>query len=56
MARDLVRERPNRNEPRAAKRRPKSYPLLNRPRRLFVEITHRSRYWKGRPRNFKGLD
>jgi hypothetical protein len=29
--------------------------LLNQPRRQFVEISHRSRYWKGRPRNFRGL-
>ena len=55
LARDLVRHRPNRREPRAVKRRPKPYPLLNRPRRTFVEISHRSRYWKGRPRNYRGL-
>jgi Transposase DDE domain len=53
---DLVRLRPNRIEPRAVKRRPKSYPLLNQPRRRFVEISHRSRYWKGRPRNYRGLN
>jgi hypothetical protein len=56
LARDLVRHRPNRREPRAVKRRPKPYPLLNKPRRKFVEISHRSRYWKGRPRNFRGLN
>jgi Transposase DDE domain len=56
LARDLVRYRPNRREPRAVKRRPKPYPLLNRPRRQFVEISHRSRYWKGRPRNFRELN
>src|SRR5258708_3554846 len=56
LARDLVRHRPNRSEPRAVKRRPKPYPLLNQPRRLFVEISHRSRYWKGRPRNFRGFN
>ena len=44
LARDLVRYRPNRREPRAVKRRPKPYPLLNKPRRQFVEISHRSRY------------
>jgi hypothetical protein len=55
LARDLVRYRPNRTEPRAVKRRPKPYPLLNRPRRRFVEISHRNRYWKGRPRNYRGL-
>lgn len=53
LARDLVPLRPNRTEPRALKRRPKPYPLLNQPRRKFVEISHRSRYWKGRPRNYR---
>jgi hypothetical protein len=56
LARDLVRYRPNRQEPRAVKRRPKPYPLLNQPRRRFVEISHRSRYWKGRPRNYRSLN
>lgn len=56
LARDLVPLRPNRREPRAVKRRPKAYPLLNQPRRQFVEISHRSRYWKGRPRNYRGLN
>jgi hypothetical protein len=56
LARDLVRYRPNRQEPRAVKRRPKPYPLLNQPRRRFAEISHRSRYWKGRPRNYRGLN
>jgi hypothetical protein len=56
LARDLVPLRPNRTEPRAVKRRPKPYPLLNKPRRKFVEISHRSRYWKGRPRNYRALN
>jgi Transposase DDE domain len=56
LARDLVPWRPNRREPRALKRRPKAYPLLNRPRRQFVEISHRGRYWKGRPRNYRALN
>jgi hypothetical protein len=56
LVRDLVRCRPNRNEPRALKRRPKPYPLLNQPRRRFIEISHRNRYWKGRPRNYKTLN
>ena len=56
LARDLVPRRPNRREPRAVKRRPKPYPLLNQPRHRFVEISHRSRYWKGRPRNFRSLN
>jgi Transposase DDE domain len=56
LVRDLVPRRPNRPEPRAVKRRPKPYPLLNRPRRQFVEISHRSRYWKGRPRKYRDLN
>jgi len=55
LARDLVRYRPNRTEPRAVKRRPKPYPLLNRPRHDFKEVPHRNRYWKGRPRNYRSL-
>ncbi len=38
--------RPNRSEPRAKKRRPKNYQLLNKPRRQFKEIPHRSKYVK----------
>jgi len=56
LARDQVPLRPNRREPRAVKHRPKPYPLLNQPRHRFVEISHRSRYWKGRPRNFRELN
>jgi hypothetical protein len=56
LARDLVPLKPNRREPRAVKRRPKAYPLLNQPRRRFIEISHRSRYWKGRPRNYRDLN
>ena len=56
LARDLVPLRPNRREPRAVKHRPKAYPLLNQPRRRFIEISHRSRYWKGRPRNYRSLN
>jgi len=56
LVRDLVPRRPNRQEPRAVKRRPKPYPLLNQPRRRFVEISHRSRYWKGRPRKYRDLN
>ena len=44
IALDLNLERPNRIEPRARKRRPKNYQLLNKPRRLFKEIQHRNRY------------
>jgi hypothetical protein len=56
LARDLMPLRPDRHEPRAVKRRPKPYPLLNKPRRKFVEISHRGAYWKGRPRNYRGLN
>ncbi len=46
IACDTVPYRPNRTEPRARKRRPKNYQLLNRPRRLFGEIHHRNKYKK----------
>jgi hypothetical protein len=38
--------RPDRDEPRALKRRPKNYQLLNRPRKDFKEIPHRNKYKK----------
>jgi hypothetical protein len=53
IAQDQVPDRAGRSEPRAVKRRPKPYPLLNRPRRLFQEIPHRNRYWKNNPRKIK---
>ena len=56
IARDQLPDRPNRNEPRAVKRRPKAFPLLNKPRRKFKEIPHRNRCWKAKPRNLKGLN
>jgi hypothetical protein len=46
LALDLVPQRPGRREPRAVKRRPKPYPLLNPPRRLCKDIPHPSRYRK----------
>jgi hypothetical protein len=46
IIRDLVPLRPHRQEPRAVKRRPKAYQLLNKPRHLFQEVSHRSRYRK----------
>jgi hypothetical protein len=46
---DKVPRRPGRTEPRAVKRRPKAYPLLNKPRRQFKEIPHRNRYRKPKP-------
>jgi hypothetical protein len=50
IARDKVPDRPERVEPRAVKRRPKAFPLLNKPRQQFQEIAHRNRYWKNNPR------
>jgi hypothetical protein len=46
IARDEVPERPDRREPRAVKRLPKAYQLLNRPRHAMKEIPHRSNYRK----------
>jgi len=46
LAEDIVPYRPNRNEPRTRKRRPKNYQLMNKPRNEFKEIFHRNRYKK----------
>jgi len=46
IASDQVPHRPGRRQPRAVKRRPKPFPLLNRHRRTFKEVFHRSRYRK----------
>ena len=46
LAKDRVPARPGRKEPRAVKRRPKPFPLLTKPRKLYREIPHRSRYRK----------
>jgi hypothetical protein len=45
IMRDLVAWRPQRQEPRAVKRRPKAYQLLNKPRHQFEEVPHRCRYY-----------
>lgn len=45
IARDQVPERPGRSEPRAIKRRPKTYQRLNRPRHLMKVIPHRNNYY-----------
>ncbi len=42
IAADLVPLRPNRSEPRARKRRPKSYQLLTRPRHSMIVSPSRS--------------
>ena len=49
IVRDLVPSRPYRQEPRAVKRRPKAYQLLNKPRHKFKEVSHRCRYRKAKP-------
>jgi hypothetical protein len=54
IARDPLPERSGRYQPRAVKRRPKPYPLLNRPRDRFKEVPHRNRYWKSNPRKSRG--
>lgn len=41
-----IDERPFRSEPRAVKRRPKSYAYLTSPRHLYEEIPHRENYRK----------
>lgn len=46
LAKDLLPDRPNRTEPRALKRRMKNYQLLTKPRKVFKEAPHRSRYRK----------
>lgn len=56
LACDLVPRRPGRAEPRALKRRPKPFPLLNRQRRKFVELPHRNSRWHGGPRKFQRLN
>jgi len=56
VACDLLPVRSGRVEPRAVKRRPKPYSLLNQPRRRFKDIPHRNRYWKGRPRKSSRLN
>ncbi len=44
LAQQILPLRPNRVEPRARKRRPKNYPRLTQPRKIFKEIPHRNRY------------
>lgn len=46
LAESLLPDRPNRNEPRAVKRRPKNYQRLTKPRKEFKECRHRSQYKK----------
>lgn len=44
IAGNITPDRPGRSEPRAVKRRPRNYQLLNRPRHEMKEIPHRSKY------------
>ena len=44
IADKIVPLRTGRSEPRAVKRRPKPYQLLNKPRHEMKEIQHRSKY------------
>ena len=46
LAADLNPDRPGRREPRAIKRRPKPFPLLRNHRSRFMEVPHKSYYWK----------
>jgi hypothetical protein len=47
IARLAVPHRPNRTEPRAVKRRPKPYQLLQKPRHEFQEAPHRNKWKSG---------
>jgi hypothetical protein len=49
LARDRVPERPGRSEPRAVKRRPKPFPLLNKPRHRYHAASPRRRSRKNNP-------
>lgn len=44
ITRNLLIERPGRQEPRCVKRRPKTYGLLTRHRHEMIDIAHRNRY------------
>ena len=46
IAKSKLPYRPSRREPRAVKRRPKTYQLLTAPRHIFVEIQHIKKYKK----------
>jgi len=50
IAADPLPVRPGRAEPRAKKRRPKNYQLLNKPRRKMKVIAHRQKYHAPHPK------
>ena len=56
LVRDFVPHRPGRYEPRAVKHRPKPFALLNKPRRRYREVCHRSKYSKSHPRNLRAIN
>jgi hypothetical protein len=49
LAADQLPLRPGRSEPRAVKKRPKPYPLLTKPRRIFKELPHKGKTRNKRP-------
>jgi Transposase DDE domain/Insertion element 4 transposase N-terminal len=51
IAADPLPHRPGRSEPRARKRRPKTYQLLTEPRHQMKVIPHRGKYRASRPKN-----
>ncbi len=51
LAGDLVPHRPGRSEPRAKKRRPKTYQLLTEPRHEMRVVAHRNKYRAPRPKS-----
>jgi hypothetical protein len=55
IVKEQVPLRPHRNEPRAVKRRPKAYQLLNQPRHRFKEVSHRCRYRKSQTPKTRAL-
>ena len=55
LAKDMLPWRPNRHEPRARKRRPKQYQLLNQPRCLMRAIPHKNRHRAADPAGLNGV-
>lgn len=56
LVRDQLPHRPDRQEPRALKRRPKNFGWLTKPRHIFKECCHRNRHWSANPRNLQKLN
>lgn len=51
IATDQIPLRPNRREPRAVKRRPKPFQLLNQPRHRLKDTPHRNKFYTRRAKN-----